>query len=434
MTTRAVTRGDAAQAAGGLDLSGLPPAHDMAPLAAFLASEQAGSCRGQVIFSAGPELSVISPPRLLEAIRTDRTADFAASLDTLVPVVLAPAEAQQRSTGGSNARFGPVFDQPGTPGPVPGPAPARNCLVITDHPALASSIAAALARCGLTAIDTTGRPLTGPSAPHRPAPSQPASPPAGFTTAEAAVERAALAAGGIDAVVIAPGPFAAPGPPAPSWPQLLAGYAPITDHVLSHAGWLQAVARYAVRTSRPIRVMHLADATSPPLRAAAQAVAQLARCATLVRPGLIDAFSVALETAEPADHQPVAHLTARLLWSADATALRGAELVARPGWIGLRSHPAPAATASYGTSALPPWIPDWLRESVLPLRPSSPRAPHRHHREPRTVITASPVPSSPRAPYRHHRERRTVITASPQRCHRERVPAGPAASRLLAGK
>jgi NAD(P)-dependent dehydrogenase (short-subunit alcohol dehydrogenase family) len=362
MTTRAVTRGDAAPASGGLDLSGLPPAQDMAPLAAFLASEEAGSCRGRVIFSAGPELSVISPPRLLEAIRTDRTADFAASLDTLVPVVLAPVEAQQRSTGGSNARFGPVFDQPGTPGPVPGPATA-NCLVITDHAALATTIAAALARCGLTAIDTTGRPLTGPSAPHQPAPGQPASQPAGFAAAEAAVERAALAAGGIDAVVIAPGPFAAPGPAAPPWPQVLAGYAATADHVLSHAGWLQAVARHAVRTSRPVRVMHLADATSPPLRAAAQAVAQLARCATLVRPGLIDVFSIALETAEPADHQPVAHLTARLLWSGDATALRGAELVARPGWIGLRSHPAPSATASYGTSAIPPWITDWLRES-----------------------------------------------------------------------
>ncbi len=373
MTTRAVTRGDAAQAAGGLDLSGLPPAHDMAPLAAFLASEEARSCRGQVIFSAGPELSVISPPRLLEAIRTDRTADFAASLDTLVPVVLAPAEAQQRSTGGSNARFGPVFDQPGTPGPVSGPAPARNCLVITDHAALATSIAAALARCGLTAIDI-------------------ASPPAGFAAAEAAVERAALAAGGIDAVVIAPGPFAAPGPSAPSWPQLLAGYAPTTEHVLFHAGWLQAVARHAVRTSRPVRVVHLADATSPPLRAAAQAVAQLARCATLVRPGLIDVFSIALETAEPADHQPVAHLTARLLWSGDATALRGAELVARPGWIGLRSHPAPAATASYGTSALPPWIPDWLRESVLPLRPPSPRA-----RSPLPPRARSPLVQPPHA-------------------------------------
>jgi NAD(P)-dependent dehydrogenase (short-subunit alcohol dehydrogenase family) len=344
MTARAVTRGDAAQASGGLNLSGLPPAQDMAPLAAFLASEEAGSCRGQVIFSAGPELSVISPPRLLEAVRTQDTANFAASLDTLVPVVLAPAEAQQRSTGGSNARFGPVFDRPGTPGPVPGAA-TSNCLVITDHAALATSIAAALARCGLTAIDI-------------------APPPASFAAAEAAVEQAAHAVGGIDAVVIAPGPFAAADSNAPSWPQLLASYSGTADHVLSHAGWLQAVARYAARTSRPVRVMHLADATSPSLRAAAQAIAQLARCASLVRPGLIDVFSIALETAEPADHQPVAHLTARLLWSGDATALRGAELVARPGWIGLRSHPAPAATASYGTPALPPWIPDWLRESV----------------------------------------------------------------------
>ena len=344
MTTRAVTRGAAGRASGGLDLSGLPPAQDMAPLAAFLASEEAGSCRGQVIFSAGPELSVISPPRLLEAVRTQGTVDFAASLDTLVPVVLGPAEAQQRSAGGSNARFGPVFDQPGTTGPVPGPASA-NCLVIADHGALASSIDAALGRCGLTAIVI-------------------APPPAGFAAAEEAVERAAHAAGGIDAVVIAPGPFAVPGPAASSWPQMLAGYSATADRVLSHAGWLRAAARHAVRTSRPVRVMHLADATSPPLRAAAQAVAQLARCASLLRPGLIEVFSIALETAEPADHHPVAHLTARLLWSGDASALRGAELLARPGWIGLRSHPGPAATASYGTSALPPWIGDWLRQSV----------------------------------------------------------------------
>jgi NAD(P)-dependent dehydrogenase (short-subunit alcohol dehydrogenase family) len=382
MTIRAVTRGDDARASGGLDLSGLPPAQDMAPLAAFLASEEAGSCRGRVIFSAGPELSVISPPRLLEAVRTDRTPDFAASLDTLVPVVLAPAEAQQRSTGGSNARFGPVFDQAGTPGPGPGPATTGNCLVITDHAPLATSIAAALARCGLTAIDEAGRPLTTPPAPRRPGPR-----PAGFAAAEAAVERAAHEAGGIDAAVIAPGPFAAPGPAVPSWPELLAGYSATADHVLSHARWLQAVARYAVRTSRPVRVMHLADATSPPLRAAAQAVAQLARCATLVRPGLIDVFSIALATAEPADHQPVAHLIARLLWSGDATAIRGTELVARPGWIGLCSHPAPAATASYGASALPLWIPDWLRESVLPLR--------RHRLEPGPRVLPSAAPGGP---------------------------------------
>ena len=348
---------------GNLDLSGLPPAHDMAPAAAYLASQEGGLCRGQVIFSAGPELSVISPPRLLEAVRTQRTADFAASLDTLVPVVLAAAEAQQRSTGGANARFGPVFDQPGTTGPVPGPASSAtsNCLVIADNTAIATSIAAALARCGMTAIDIAARPLSG-----QPEPGQPARLPAGFAAIDAALQRAAQEGGGIDAVVIAPGPFAANGPAAPSWQQMLAGYAVTTELVLSHAGWLQAAARYAVRTSRPIRVMHLADATSPPLHASAQAVAQLARCASLLRPGLIDVFSIALETAEPAGYQPVAHLAARLLWSGDAGALRGAELVARPGWIGVRSHPGPAATASYGTSAIPPWITDWLRDVVPP--------------------------------------------------------------------
>ncbi len=356
---------------GNLDLSGLPPAQDMAPAAAYLASREAGSFRGQVIFSAGPELSVISPPRLLEAVRTDHTADFAASLDTLVPVVLGPAEAQQRSTGGSNARFGPVFDQPGTTGPVPGPAPSApsNCLVITDNAAIARSIAIALARCGMTAIDIAARPIDAHPAPAHPAPAHPAPGqlarlPTGFAAADAALQAAAQAAGGLDAVVIAPGSFAAIGPAAPSWQQMLAGYSVTTDHVLSHAGWLQAAARHAVRTSRPIRIMHLADATSPPLYPSAQAVAQLARCASLLRPELIDVFSIALETAEPADRQPVAHLIARLLWSGDGTALRGAELVARPGWIGARSHPGPTATASYGTSTVPPWITDWLRDAI----------------------------------------------------------------------
>ena len=361
MIPGAVNRGDAGRAPGGLDLSGLPPPEDMAPLAVYLASAEVGSCRGRVIFSAGPELSVISPPRLLEGLRTERTADFAASLDTLVPVVLDPAEAQQRSTGGSNARFGPVFDQPGTTGPVPGPAGSgpRNCLVISDLANLASPVTSALACCGLTAVDITGRPLAG-----RSSPGEPARLPAGFAAAQAAVQRAADAAGGIDAVVIAPGLFAAPGPAAASWPEMVAGYSAVADDVVCHAGWLQAAARYAVRASRPVRVVHLADATSPALRAAAQAVAQLARCASLLRPELIDVFSIAMETAAQDDLRPVADLTARLLWSGDASALRGAELLARRGWIGLRSHPGPAATASYGTSAIPPWIGDWLQEAA----------------------------------------------------------------------
>src|SRR2546421_8699361 len=124
---------------------------------------------------------------------------------------------------------------------------------------------------------------------------------------------------------------------------MLAGYAPPSDCVRARAGGRRA----AVPASRPLRVVPLAAATSPPLYPAAQAVAQLARCAnvlsaSLARPDLIDVFSIALETAEPADHQPVAQLAARLLWSGDAGPLRGAEMFARPGWIGVRSHPGPA--------------------------------------------------------------------------------------------
>jgi NAD(P)-dependent dehydrogenase (short-subunit alcohol dehydrogenase family) len=345
---------------GGLDLSAMPAAHDMAPAAAYLASDQIG-CRGQVIFSAGPELSVISPPQLIEAVRTERSTDFAASLDTLFPVVLGPAEAGQRSTGGANPRFGPVFDQPGTTGPVASGDPAPHyCLVITDNAAIARSLVPALARCGLTAIDVGARPISPGAGSEPPAPL-----PVGFAAADQAVARAAHVSDGIEAVVIAPGAFAgAPAAGAASWTELLAGFAPVTDCVLSHAAWLQAAARQAVRGSRPVRIVHLADATAQPLHAAGQAVAQLARCATLAQPGLIDVFSVALETAGQADHDPVAQLVARLLWSGDAAALRGAELFARPGWIGLRRHPGPLATVSYGTRELPSWIGDWLQEAL----------------------------------------------------------------------
>jgi NAD(P)-dependent dehydrogenase (short-subunit alcohol dehydrogenase family) len=346
---------------GGLDLSAMPSAQDMGPAAAYLAGEQAGAMRGQILFSAGPELSVISPPQLIEAVRTERTADFAASLDTLVPVVLGPAEGGQRSTGGANARFGSVFDQPGTSGPVAGePSEPRYCLVISDHADLARSVAGAVARCGLTAIDVAGRPSSAwpASGPLEP-------PPAGFAQADEAMQRAAYITGNLDAVVIAPGSFAGPAAAGgASWPELLAGFSTATEDVLSHVAWLQAAARQAVRASRPLRIVHVADATSPSRGPAAQAVTQLARCAALAQPGLIDVFSIALETAEAADLDPVAQLIARLLWSGDATALRGAELSARAGWIGLRRHPAALATVSFGTPVLPSWIGDWLGEAV----------------------------------------------------------------------
>ncbi len=385
---------------GGLDLSSMPTAQDMGPACAYLAGEQAGSLRGQILFSAGPELSVISPPRLIEAIRTERTADFAASLDTLVPVVLAPAEGGQRSTGGANARFGPVFDQPGTTGPVAAEeSEPRYCLIACGHPDIARALAPAVARCGLTAIDVAARPASA-----WPATGSPEPLPAGFDAVEAAVQRAARITEHLDAVVIAPGSFAGPAEepgPIASWANLLDGYSAVTEEVLAHAGWLQAAARQAVRSSRPLRIVHLADATAPSRLPAVQAVAQLARCATLAQPGLIDVFSIALDTTRPDDLDPVAQLAARLLWAGDATALRGAELLAEPGWIGLRSHPEPLATVSFGTPDLPSWVGDWLAQAVAAAPGTavlSKLASRRPARPPTLRASVPPPAPAPRPP------------------------------------
>jgi hypothetical protein len=44
--------------------------------------------------------------------------------------------------------------------------------------------------------------------------------------------------------------------------------------------------------------------------------------------------------------------------------LAGAELAAGPGWLGLRSHPRPVGTVTYGGPELPDWIDAAFREMV----------------------------------------------------------------------
>ena len=48
----------------------------------------------------------------------------------------------------------------------------------------------------------------------------------------------------------------------------------------------------------------------------------------------------------------------------DAMALAGAELVVGRGWLGIRAHPEPSTTISFGGSAIPPWVDRCLREAV----------------------------------------------------------------------
>lgn len=351
----------------GLDLTAMPQAEDMAPAAAYLAGPEAGWLSGRVVYSAGPELSAVFPPRLLEAVRTDGVGDVASALGTLVPVVLGPVEADQRTSGGSNPRFGPVFDAAppaGAPagGEAPGgrEAPGRGptCVIVADDEALAEAVDAGLASWGMAAVGI------GPWKPVDDAASRVART---FADATAALTRVTdgrqvdalvVALSGVDdahrSIVAA----------TPTWQEIVGAHREVVPHVVGCAAWLRAAADHVARTGRPVRVVFVNPATTAAGRTSAQAVAQMSRSAnetpTMPR---VETFSVALESDAAGDREALGHLVARLASADDALALRGAELAVRPGWIALRSHPGPMATISYGGGAVPAWADDALRDA-----------------------------------------------------------------------
>jgi NAD(P)-dependent dehydrogenase (short-subunit alcohol dehydrogenase family) len=336
-----------------LDLSAMPQAEDMAPAAAYLADEQAGWCRGRVIYSAGSEISLIAPPTMLEAVRTEEVGDLGSALATLVPVVLVPAETQQTTGGGANPRFGDGFAAApvtaATENPRSDPDQRSHCLVVADDARIASEVGRAVAGWGMTPV---GLGVWQPFA------SDATSARLDFQAAAASIGRVAQASSGpLDAVVVVLGASARPGGERPPWEELLLAHTATADHVLGHAAWLRAACHHANATGRRVRTVHLTRATSSAGRTAAQAVAQMARSANRTTPpSLLDAFSVSIETDQPSDIEAVGHLVGRLVRADDTLALRGAELAAGRGWIGLRSHPGPAATVSFGGPAIPPWV------------------------------------------------------------------------------
>lgn len=332
--------------ASGLDLSAMPQAEDMAPAATLLSSPAFDWCAGQVIYSAGSEMCVISPPRVIEIVRTRDVADFAGALGTISPVVLAAAEGAQRTSGGSNPRFGNVFIQPAAGSPGAPEADSPGCLIVCDEPAMAQRLAEAVSGWGLVPIDVTPPPMAGL-----------------FESAEQLLTRAA-GARRIDAVVVAVGfrDDAGSGPP---WQQVVDAHRAVPAHVVAHASWLRAAATHAASSDHPMRTVHLTSATSPAGRTAAQALAQMARSVNDTPSAVpLHCFAVALETTDAAVHRPAAQLVARLARADDTLALRGAELFADADWIGIRSHPAPMATISFGGPAIPDWVDGALRRVI----------------------------------------------------------------------
>ena len=185
----------------------------------------------------------------------------------------------------------------------------------------------------------------------------------GFGAAAQELRSVVEAAGAIDAVVVAPAGDHATVTATHPWEGVLAEHRGIIEHIHTDAAWARAAADYAISTDRPVRLVTLTDAATAGGRSRAQAAAQFARIAGGSTQGRVTAFAAGIESAEPEAGAPGA-LVAHLLGEPDAAGLAGAELVVGAGWLGLRSHPRPVGSITYGGPALPGWLDATLREVV----------------------------------------------------------------------
>jgi hypothetical protein len=171
-------------------------------------------------------------------------------------------------------------------------------------------------------------------------------------------------AGPIDAVVVAPAVHQPGSTSTEGWERVLSEHSGIIEQIETDAGWARAAADYAARADRPVQLVTLTDAVTSGGRSRAQASAQLARAAKGGTKGRVTAFAASVEASEDRAGQPVGELVAHLLSGPDTAALAGAELVIGGGWLGLRSHPRPIGSVTYGGPAVPDWLDGTLREIV----------------------------------------------------------------------
>jgi NAD(P)-dependent dehydrogenase (short-subunit alcohol dehydrogenase family) len=333
--------GGGASATGGLSLGSMPEPEQLGPTGAYLASEAFSWCSGQVVFVGGAEVAVVEPPRLLEVVRTSEVASLARVLETAGASAFAPAEAAQASGGGSNPRFGAVFAEPA--GELAASS-VQTCALVTARPEVGAAIERALGARGIT-CSTIAASQVG----------------AGFAGAAQALagtaERAPL-----DAVVVAlAGPSAAG---SAGWEALLSEHDGLVDRIHTDAGWARAVADHAAATGRTLRFVLLTDAGTTGGRSRGQSAAQHARVARKATGDLVAEFAVALEAPGADAAASAGELVAHLLANPDALALAGSELVAGDGWCGLRSHPRPTGSVSFGGPAVPEWLDATLRDVV----------------------------------------------------------------------
>lgn len=277
-------------ATGGLSLGAMPaPAH-LGPLGAHLVDGGFDACRGRVLFAAGSELAVIDEPRLIEVVRSDDAIPSrAALLEVATSIALAPAEADQVSKGGSNARFGSSFDE--VPAEQPAPPAVRTCAIAADRTEAIAVLASALSARGVTCHAVAS-------------PSE---------------------LGDVDALVVLT-ETGASATGTSRWERILAEHDGIVELIDSDAQWARAAADLAAVIERDIRLVAVTRATTSGGRSRAQAAAQLARAGRKATGGRVLPFAISAETDEiPTD------LVAHLVCSDHAAGLAGAELVSGPG-------------------------------------------------------------------------------------------------------
>ena len=326
---------------GGLSLNSMPGPEDLGPLGAHVVGQDFGWCTGQVLFAGGPEVAVVERPRLMEVVRTEPTGSVAGVLEAVIPA-FARAETTQASDGGSNPRFGSIFDDPAASSR--GSADVKSCAVVDGRASLTTALVA----------DLEGRAIT----------CHPVDAGQGFEDAARTLRSVAESAGPIDAVVLALPGHRPAGTSREGWEGILSDHRGIIERLHADAAWARASADYAASATRPVRLVTLTDATTPSGRSRAQAAAQLARAAAGGTQGQVTAFAVGVETSDAQADPAIAALVGHLLANPEARALAGAELVVDARWIGLRSHPRPIGSVTYGGPAVPAWLDDTLREIV----------------------------------------------------------------------
>ena len=325
---------------GGISFLSVAGPEDLGPLGAYLVGEEFGWCSGRVLFAGGSEMAIVDEPRLLEVVRTDPVVSLARVLEAVIPGAIVKAEASQNSEGGGNPRFGPIFAEPA---PTDEPSsPVRSCAIVGDGAGWTASLTAALEARSITC--------------HRLENAH------SFGAAAKALDSVVETAGPIDAIVVAPAAAPTTTTSTEGWERVLADHGQIVAHIHTDAGWARAAADYAAGAERPVRLVTLTEATTTEGRSRAQAAAQHARVAAGATEGRVTAFAASVEASEEEAGPQLGELVAYLLAEPEATALAGAELAIGPGWLGLRGHPRPIGSITYGGPALPDWLDATLRE------------------------------------------------------------------------